>query len=265
MLGLPKSTIVGFIREGFVKPGRGSRNEYRFGFQDVVLLRTAQGLKAAGVSTQRVLRALRRLQRQLPATLPLTGLRVVAVGDDVVVRDGGRSMAAESGQLLFDFDPAFAASPIVTPLPRSMPVPAAAPDDAPDARDLVAEGERIEADDPQRAEAAYRRALTVAPTFVDASLNLGALLYEAGRLEEAVAAYSAALVATPDEAPLYFNRALALEDLGRLEEALDGYERCLAITPDDADAHWNAARLYEQLQRPQQALRHFSAYRRLVR
>ena len=263
MLGLPKSTIVGFIREGFVTPGRGARNEYRFGFQDVVLLRTAQSLKAEGVPTRRVLRALRRLRSQLPATLPLTGLRVVAVGDDVVVRERGQSIAAESGQLLFDFDARPAALPATL---ATLPSPAAAPGStSSDARERVAAGERIEGDDPAAAEADYRAALAIAPEYVAASLNLGALLYEAGRLDEAVALYSDAMTRTPDEPLLAFNRALALEDLGRHDAALVDYERCLALAPDFADAHWNAARLYDASQRPQQALQHFSAYRRLQR
>ena len=47
MLGLSRGVIAGLIAAGFVTPSRGTRNEYRFSFQDVVLLRTAHSLQAA--------------------------------------------------------------------------------------------------------------------------------------------------------------------------------------------------------------------------
>ena len=47
MLGLSRGVIAGLIAAGFVAPSRGPRNEYRFTFQDVVLLRTAVELQAA--------------------------------------------------------------------------------------------------------------------------------------------------------------------------------------------------------------------------
>ena len=44
MLGLSRGVITGLVDAGFVTPTRGKRREYRFSFQDVVLLRTAYGL-----------------------------------------------------------------------------------------------------------------------------------------------------------------------------------------------------------------------------
>ena len=46
MLGLSRGVISSLIAAGFVAPTRGPRNEYRFTFQDVVLLRTAVELAA---------------------------------------------------------------------------------------------------------------------------------------------------------------------------------------------------------------------------
>ena len=36
--------------------------------------------------------------------MPLTGLRITAVGNDVTVRDGGSQWQAETGQLVMDFE-----------------------------------------------------------------------------------------------------------------------------------------------------------------
>src|SRR5690606_29971053 len=71
MLGLSRAVLAGFIDAGFVQPSRGPRNEYRFTFQDVVLLRTAQGLHAASIPPRKILRSLKRLKAALPRELPL--------------------------------------------------------------------------------------------------------------------------------------------------------------------------------------------------
>ncbi len=261
MLGISPGIVRSLVRAGFVTPSRGARNELRFSFQDVVLLRTAQGLRAAKVAPRTILRSLRQLRRALPAQLPLTGLRVTAVGNTVAVRDGDAQWEPESGQLLIDFD--------VVPTPGSVCVlehrggagRAAETADTNFRRAQRLEGESRAAE----AEAAYRRTLTLDPAHADASLNLGALLCDLGRSADAIDVYVEALRRSPELGSLHFNLAVALEDLGEREAALESYERCLALEPGSADAHFNAARLHDQLGHMQQAVRHFNAYRRLQR
>jgi tetratricopeptide (TPR) repeat protein len=262
MLGLSAGTLTRLIDAGFVTPARGPRNEYRFSFQDVVLLRTADQLLANKIPPRKVVKALVQLRRQLPDEVPLTGLRISAVGPDVAVRQGDLQWDAESQQLLMDFEVAPAkAGGAVTFIAR--PTPQVQPAAAPDAE--LAQAEALERSDPAAAEAAYRQVIRHAPDRIDAYLNLGALLYDTGRLAEALAVYEQGLARAPREALLHYNRALALEDLKRYNDALAAYEACIALAEDFADAHFNAARLYEQLGRNQLALRHFSAYRRLQR
>jgi Flp pilus assembly protein TadD len=286
MLGLSRGVIGGLVAAGFVVPSRGPKNEYRFTFQDVVLLRTAVELQTAQISPRKILAALRKLRATLPAELPLTGLRITAVGNDVTVRDGRSQWHADSGQLVMDFELAPAKGtvaflqrgPAVEAMPH--PVDADASGRAPDAsgrarpyaaplRDdaaaVFSRGEALEASDRRGAEAAYRQVLALDPDHADAYLNLGALLCEGRRCDEAVALYDEALRRHPDEALLHFNRAIALEDQGRPAEALASYHASLRLAPDLADAHYNAARLHEQLGDAKQAVRHFSAYRRLQR
>jgi len=262
LLRLPRSTIRALIDAGFVTPARGPRNEYRFSFQDVVLLRTADQLLANKIPPRKVVKALVQLRRQLPSEAPLTGLRISAVGSDVAVRQGDLQWDAESQQLLMDFEVAPAGSGGAVAFITRSTAPAAA-SAVPEA--ALAQAEALEHSDPAAAEAAYRSVIRHAPERVDAYLNLGALLYEAGRLVDALAVYDQGLAKAPREARLHYNRALALEDLGRENDALAAYEACIAVAEDFADAHFNAARLYEQLGRSQLALRHFSAYRRLQR
>jgi hypothetical protein len=104
MLGLSRGVVAGLIAAGFVAPGRGKRNEYRFTFRDVVLLRTAVELQAAQIPPRRILASLRKLRATLPAELPLSGLRITAVGNDVTVREGRSQWQADTGQLVMDFE-----------------------------------------------------------------------------------------------------------------------------------------------------------------
>ena len=88
------------MKAGFVAPARGARNALRFSFQDLIVLRTAQSLVAAEVPARRINKALKSLRGKLPAAMPLSGLSIGAVGDQVVVKEGGSRWQAESGQYL---------------------------------------------------------------------------------------------------------------------------------------------------------------------
>ena len=258
MLGLSGATVGKLISAGFVTPLRGPRNEHRFTFQDLMLLRTAHALQQARIPPRKILRSLARLKADLPAELPLTGLRITAVGADVVVRDRSGQWSADSGQLVMDFEIAEVAGTVAFIAPAITPT--APPVDA-----WFRQGEALEATDPAGAEAAYRRAIEADPALTAAWLNLGALLCEAGRAAAALALYAQALATLAHEPLIHFNHAIALEDHGQLPEALAAYERALALDATLADAHYNAGMLLEQLGDAQAAFRHFSAYRRLQR
>ena len=104
LLRLSRSTIRSLIAAGFVTPARGPRGAWRFSFQDLIVLRTAQALADARVPARRIMRSMRELRRHLPAAMPLSGLNIDAVADRVVVREGGNRWQAESGQYLLGFD-----------------------------------------------------------------------------------------------------------------------------------------------------------------
>jgi tetratricopeptide (TPR) repeat protein len=266
MLALSRSVVMGLVNAGFVTPARGPRNELRFSFQDVVLLRTAHQLRAANIPPKRLLQQLKTLRERLPAELPLSGLRIKAIGNQVAVKEGDAHWGAESGQLFMDFEvaPADEGGPVkVTFLSREE---ASVPDAQlqPSAQDWYHRAEALEAEDPASAESAYRQALELAPDHVYAAVNLGAMLCDARRPREAYAVLEEALRRQPEEPLLHFNAAIALEDLRRGREALVRYEACLRLAPDFLDAHHNAAKLYEALGDRQGALRHYSAYRRLT-
>ena len=257
MLGLSRSIVAGLIAEGFVAPMRGARNEWRFSFQDLMLLRTAHALRSSGIPPRRILRSLARLKATLPKELPLTGLRITAIGADVAVRDREGRWQADSGQLLMDFD--------VAPLAGSVAFLAHDASGSPGAAAWYEKGVALEQADAAAAEAAYRQALAMDAMHEAAYLNLGAMLSDAGRFAELAALSDAAVTHCPASALAHFNRGVALDHLERLDEAVTSYERSLALDASLADAHYNLARVREQLGDKPGALRHFNAYRRLQR
>lgn len=245
------------VAAGFVEPARGARRAWRFSFRDLIVLRAAQSLVAANVPRRRIVQALKELRRQLPASMPLSGLSIGAAGDRVVVREGARRWQAESGQYLlaFDVEPAATTSAAAVP-PPGIP-------DSDEAFNAALDLE--EAGDVEGALAAYARVVADDPGYLDAHLNRALLLQTQGRLEEAARAYREALAACGEAPALLYNQALLCEDAGRDAEAVASYQRALAADPDFADAHYNLALLHERLGQPREALRHIARYRALTR
>jgi tetratricopeptide (TPR) repeat protein len=256
MLRISRTVLTQLIDAGFVSPSRGKRGEYRFTFQDVVLLRTAYGLQQAKIAPRRILSSLKRLKATLPDQVPLTGLRIFAAGGEIAVREGDAQWSVDTGQRLFDFE--------IRPSNGAVSLLAAAPA-TPSAQAWFERGVALESDDPDQAAQAYGRAIDAAPDYVDPYLNLAVMLCEAAQYAQAVELLRRAATHCAEDALVQFNLGVALEDLGRTREALRHYETSLRIAPDLADAHYNAARLCEALGEPSQAIRHYSAYRRLQR
>src|SRR2546425_12267103 len=112
LLRLPRSTIRTLVKAGFVSPARGPRNAWRFSFQDLIVLRTAQALAAANVPARRIARSMKELRRHLPQSMPLSGLSIAAEADRRIVREGRRRWQADSGQYLLAFEGSPAEGPL---------------------------------------------------------------------------------------------------------------------------------------------------------
>jgi len=261
VLRLSPAVTRGLIRAGFVKAARGPRRAYRLSFQDLIVLRTARALIDARIPAKRIRRSLERLRRELPASLPLSGLAISAVGEHVVVRDGETRWQADSGQYLLGLDVTYEDG-VLQVVEHQPPEPAPQPPAA--ARDWFAEGLTLENTDPAGAVAAYREAADENPHNAAAWINLGRLLHVLDRTDEAEAVYRRALGHVGLDPLLLFNQAVLLEDMGKTAAAVDAYQAALAGDPDLADGHYNLARLYESLGKPQHAIRHLGEYRRLV-
>ncbi len=257
LLRLPRSTIRALIDAGFVSPTRGPRKAWRFSFQDLIVLRTAKALAAARVPAKRINRSMKQLRRHLPGSMPLSGLSICAVGDRVVVKEGSSRWQAESGQYLlaFEGDPAEGSLKVIE---RSTAQPPAAPGYWFD------RGVALESEDAEAALQAYERAVAADPTRLDAQINLGRLLHEAGRFVEAERVYRDAIKGCGNDPVLLYNLGVLLEDMDRKTDAMEAYEAALRGNPGLADCHYNLALLCEDLGKPKDAIRHMAQYRRLT-
>ena len=267
MIGVSSGRLRAYLRAGVLSPEKGERGELRFSFQDLLLLRKAEGLVSQRIRPHRVRRALQKLRARLPETSPLTGVQLGTEGSAVVVQEGNTRWQVESGQVLLSFEPPPVAA-VEAPLGmlRARPPVVAGSDVAPPSPEEIYEiGCDIDEADPVQAEASYRQVLMQAPEHADAHINLGRLLHERGDLAAAEAHYRRALVIRPGDATALFNLGVSLEDQGRNGPALDAYARAIEADGRNADAHYNAARLYDLTGDYSAALRHLRICRDLTR
>ena len=62
LIGFTHDQVRQYVKRGIVEPKRGGRREYRFSFQDVVLLRAAKGLLDHKVPARKAISALTKLK-----------------------------------------------------------------------------------------------------------------------------------------------------------------------------------------------------------
>ncbi len=261
ILDLSVRQVRSYARSELLSPHRGPRNEYRFSFQDIVVLRAASELLKARVHPRKVKRALQRLRNQLPQGRPLTAVHITTDGERVVVRDEDAVWDADSGQVVLDFAVAELASRAAPFARRVVQEGSLAEDLDPDEWYNLAHD--LEAVSTTEAREAYERAVALDPGHAEAHLNLGRLFHEEGILPVAESHYRQALSASPDVGVAWYNLGVALEDQKRKREAVEAYEQAILFDSDLASAHYNLSRLYEEDGTTSAAIRHLAEYRRL--
>lgn len=262
LMGLTPDQVRHYIRRGLITPGRGAAGEYRLGFQDLVLLRTAKGLRDARVSPRRAFSALVRLRQTLGEARSLTSLRIVAVGGAVMVRERDGLWSPEDGQGQLDFSVETLAGEVAALRLREFTGDGAdgAPEGEIGSDHWFNLGVDLEELDPERAQAAYEAALDLDPDNADAHVNLGRLLQCLGRMDEAKAHYERALARQPDHQVALYNLGTVFDEHDQLEAAVE----CYSLADGVADAHYNLCRIYELRGDRLAALRHLRRYQQLT-
>lgn len=261
LLGTTPERIRALARSALVDPSRDARGRLRFSFQDIVMLRTAQGLLRQRSGAKRVWRAIRTVGRQLHDR-PLSAIKMHLEGDEVLVSAGNTTWNPESGQTLFDFSGEVSAERVSLAEKRSAALASRLAKSGEDWFELGVALESVGAT--LDAEAAYRNAFHVEPANVDSRINLGRLRHAARALDEAESLYRDALELCPRHGIALFNLGVVLEDKGAADEAMEAYRQALGCEPPVIEAHYNLARLYEERGDEQAALRHLASFKRLT-
>ncbi len=259
LIGLKPAQVRHFVRRSLLAPGRGQHGEYRFGFQDVVLLRTAKGLLESRVSSRRALRALLKVRAGLGSGRGLASLRIFADGNNVLVREDNQIWEAETGQAHIDFDLAAPAPPRVASIAGGEAIVVREPDSL-DSDDWYNLGLDLEDAESPRAMEAYAKAIEMDPDNADAYVNLGRLLQLKGDLKRAKRHYEKALDLVPNHQLALYNLGTVFDELSEVQSAAEFYLRA----PSVPDAHFNLARLFELMGDELAARRHMRSYRQLV-
>ena len=258
ILRLSASGLRSCLRAALLPVCRATR-AHHYSFQHLVILRTAKGLHDAGVSMRQIRKVLDSLQRQLGEGEVLSSLKIYASGKRVVVWDGRSHWQPDSGQFLLNFE-----TQQIDKLRMLRRRPRKQPSQAETALAWLERAMSLQEESVEEARQAYREALRLQPTFVEAYLNLGLLHHNEGELQEAEACYRRALHYRPSLALAHFNLAIVLEDQHNTSGALAAYEAALTADPTFRDAHWYLAHLYEKLGRRRDAVRHYAAAKRLT-
>lgn len=237
------------------------RGDGGYTFRDLLALRTAGSLLDAGASVRQINQALKSLRdRDRSLKSPLVELRLLVDGPRLLAQSDRVRFDPRSGQTVLDLDTGSlqeaADATLTTGLVRPMSPPAE------QAETWFDRASEWEADPAQWDEAidAYRRVVTVDPTYAAAWNNLGLLLHRMGRYEDARMAYLAAIEQDPNLCEAAYNLGSLSDDLSDAEQAVAHYRQALTLRPDYADAHFNLAAALARAGRGGEASRHWQRY-----
>jgi tetratricopeptide (TPR) repeat protein len=252
ILGLTRKQLDSWERLGLVSP-QGNQEAPYYDFRDLIGLRAVKQLLESGVSANRLQKALSALHEKLSKVeAPLSQLRILSDGKDVLVQDGSGRLDPLSGQFVLNFQTRELDEGV-----RSIPKRSAA--------DWLAIALCYESDKSARSEAidAYNRCLDVDPRNVDALLNCGTLYYEEKSFARAADCFRRALAAQPQNALAHFNLGSVLEEMGQLEQARQHLRQAVNLDPNHSDAHYNLAFVCEKLRSFAEAREHWQTYVKL--
>jgi len=237
------------------------RGDSGYTFRDLLALRAASALLDAGASVRQIRAALTALRRQDPELRqPLVEVRLVLEGDRLVAQSDRVRFDPRTGQMVLALDSGGLEAAATATLATGLVRPLAPPVDQ--AETWFERASEWDGDPAQWEDAidAYRRVVSIDPTYAAAWNNLGLLLHRMGRYDEAGTAYLSALDQDPRCCEATYNLGSLHEDRGEVEDAIADYRKALELSPDYADAHFNLAGALARNGRDGEAIKHWQRY-----
>jgi tetratricopeptide (TPR) repeat protein len=274
IFALQESRLRYWMQTGFVGPTVRKGGRFYYTFTDLVGVKVAKDLLAAGLPLQTVRKNLASLRTALPHdATPAARLRICCDGETIVAVKDEVAFEPATGQVVMAFNLPALAGHVADAMQRRGPtieesaVPAAIGPDITEQHDGSIAYRRFidgcsaeDAGDLATAEHRYLEALELQPSLAAARTNLGNLLYRNGDLAGARAAYELALEHEPGQPEARYNLGNVLEDLGETELAIAELRRVCATAPEFADAHYNLGLLLARVGGAAQAKQHLERY-----
>lgn len=277
IFGLKENRLRYWDQTGFICPSARHRGKRVYAFSDLIEIRAARDLLAAGVPLQRVRKNLMALRRRLPEeNHPVSKLSIGYDGDNITVTNRDTAFSPVSGQTLLNFrvdeigraaaeilklTPATTSAELEQVNSAAEPLGDSAPHDAHSAYEWFLKGCGYdEAAQNSEAIAAYEEALKRDPHLAAAHTNLGNLYYRSENPAAAQRCYETALVLDPNQVEARYNLANIYEESDELDLAIAEYRRALQSVPDFADAHFNLAFALERVGALVQARSHWRSF-----
>jgi len=250
--GITRRQLDYWTRLGLLEP-RPRWGERFYSFSDLAAIETIKNLTSRGIPVRRLRRTLDALRDQLCASpVRLTSLTLATRGRQVVVTPPGpESQPVEplTGQFNFQFETEQLTGRVKEMSSRT-------------AEEWFEIGMACDTSPDTLHEAvdAYRRAIQLAPDWVEAHINLGTALFQLRQMLEARETYLQAAQLEPNQPLVQFNLGCVFEQLGDTDAAIEHLQRAVQIAPHLADAHLNLALAYEKRGEMEAARLHLSRY-----
>ena len=255
ILGIKTGRLRYWKRIGLVTPSNLKKGRRCYGFQDLICLKTAQGLVAQGLQATQMRNGVESLKKKFPGfDNYLANKRVYVFGSHAIIRHKDRFIGPQSGQLLFEFDLDDFAKEVEHRIKRF--------ESEKTAEGWFQEGLRYDSskDTYPLALEAYQKAVELDPNSGDAYVNMGNIYYRQELFVDAERCYRLAITCDPDHAKAYYNLGNTLDELDCTQEAGDCFQKSLEKDPNFSDAHYNLAATCEKLTLWEAACTHWKGY-----
>ena len=222
ILGIKTGRLRYWKRIGLVTPSNLKKGRRCYGFQDLICLKTAQGLVAQGLQATQMRNGVESLRKKFPGfDNYLANKRVYVFGSHAIIRHKDRFIEPQSGQLLFEFDLDDFAEEVEHRIKHF--------ESEKTAEGWFQKGLRYDSskDTFPLALEAYQKAVELDPNFGDAYVNMGNIYYRQELFVDAERCYRLAITCDPDHAKAYYNLGNTLDELHCTQEAGDCFQKSL--------------------------------------
>lgn len=253
ILAVSPDRIRYWVRRRVVCPSASNGRNFRFAFNDLLVMRLTKELLAARRHLESIQRCFSRVREFIDPSRPVTSLKLVNDEGHIVIREGGMLIEAETGQLLLDFRAERPTGKVEESFGPAR------------VRERFEEARRIAEEDPLKALTIYSELVGREPENFEAHVRLATLLEREGDLQGALRHLLGAAAIMPASADVHLKLGLLYRRKDEAQHALKSFLRAIDCDPTNVEAHRNVAELFEAQGRKRDAQRHLSAIHRLIK